>query len=83
MVALIDGTTETVDSAKAYIDQQGYTFPVCFDVKNQANEIYGVNAIPTSFFIVPDGAVLGHATGAITEEGFNEGIRRIMPSETE
>ena len=83
VVALVDGTTETVDTAKAYIAKQGYTFPVYFDEKNQANEIYGVNAIPTSFFIATDGAVLGHGTGALTKQGFEEGIRRILPSATE
>ena len=83
MINVTDGYQETKEDAAKFVEEKGYTFPVYFDVKNQANEIYGVNAIPTSFFIAPDGAVLGHATGAITEEGFNEGIRRILPSETE
>lgn len=83
IVALVDGTTETVESAKAYIEQKKYTFPVYFDTKNQASEIYGVNAIPTTFFIAPDGAVLGYATGAVTEKIFEDGMNRIMPAETE
>ena len=77
VVCLVDGLTETVETGKAYIQEKGYTFPVYFDTTNQANEIYGVNAIPTSFFIAPDGAVLAYCTGALTEENFDEGIRRV------
>lgn len=83
VVCVVDGMTETVESGQAYIDKMGYTFPVYFDTTNQAGSVYGVNAIPTSFFIAPDGAVLGYATGALSEEVFMEGIRRILPAETE
>lgn len=83
VVCVADGTTETVESGQAYIDKMGYTFPVYFDTKDQASSVYGVNVIPTSFFIAPDRAVLGYATGALTEESFTEGIQRILPSATE
>jgi peroxiredoxin len=82
-VALIDGSEETVESAKAYMEKSGYTFPIYFDMSNQVNEVYGVNSIPATFFIAPDGVIVGYASGTLTEDGFDDGINRILPTTSE
>ena len=48
MVNLTDGGRETVDTAKAYIEEQGYTFPIYFDTQQEAAIGYGVVSIPTT-----------------------------------
>ena len=55
MVNMTDGSRETVDAAKAFIEAQGYTFPVYFDTEMDAAITYGVNSIPTTYFIDADG----------------------------
>ena len=38
MVNLTDGTQETMEKAKAYVDGQGYSFPVYFDTKSEGKK---------------------------------------------
>ena len=82
-VCLVDGKTETLETGKVYMKENGYTFPAYFDTSNLATEVYGATAIPTTFFIAADGAVLGYAAGLLTEEEFDEGIQRITSSVSE
>ena len=82
-VALIDGTQETISSAKAYMEKSEYTFPIYFDMTNQANQVYGVNSIPATFFIAPNGVIVGYAGGTLTEDGFDDGISRILSTTNE
>ena len=42
---------------KGFISKNGYTFPVLLDVKDQVVKAYGVEGIPTKFFVGPDGKV--------------------------
>lgn len=42
---------DTVESAHAYIEGEGYTFPVYYDVDNDAVGVYIGNSIPYTFFI--------------------------------
>lgn len=82
-VCIADGKRETVETGKAFMKEGGYTFSAYFDTSNLATEVYGVTAIPTTFFIAPDNMVLGYAAGLLTEEGLDEGIRRITSSVSE
>ena len=42
MVNMTDGSRETVETASEYIDKQGYTFPVYYDVTYSAAEAYNM-----------------------------------------
>ena len=68
MVNAIGARGETVDTAKAFIEQSGYTFPVYYDVDHEATYAYGIYSYPTTFFIHADGTVAGYASGAMSEE---------------
>ena len=50
-VNLTDGRSETVESASAYIAQEGYTFPVFFDTDQETATQCGISSIPATFFI--------------------------------
>jgi len=77
MVNLVDGARETRESGKAYIAQQGYTFPIFFDMDGEASIAYGVRAIPATYFINAEGFVLAHAGGMIDAETLRHGISLI------
>ena len=77
MVNLTDGTQETMEKAKAYVDGQGYSFPVYFDTKSEGAIAYGVYSIPTTFFIDANGDVVAYASGALSKEGLQQGIDMI------
>ncbi len=79
MINMTDGSRETVDSASAFIQKQGYTFPVFFDTQSYAAMTYGVYSLPTTYFINADGYAVAQATGAINEETLQRGIALLTP----
>lgn len=68
MVNLTDGTGETQETAQTFIDEEGYTFPVYFDLDMEGAIAYSVRQIPTSYFIDKEGKVVSKFTGIFTEE---------------
>ena len=78
MVNMTDGSRETIDTAAAFIENRGYDFPVYYDTKQNAAEIYGVYSLPTSYFIDANGTLVTYAKGAITYEMLLEGIGMIQ-----
>lgn len=74
IVNLTDGTGETVESASAYIQEQGYTFPVFYDTTSIAANTYGIRSIPTTFFIDAEGYAIAQYTGAMDGEILQQGI---------
>jgi len=71
------GGRETIGSAKAFIDQKGYTFPVLFDTDSNAANIYSVYSLPTTYFIDAQGYLVAQATGAISGDTLQRGIDMI------
>ena len=68
MVDLTDGSRETVDTAKQFIADQGYSFSVYFDTEYSGAYAYGVNSIPMSLFIDEGGELLAYQIGALSEK---------------
>lgn len=77
MVNLTDGARETMATARAYVDGQGFTFPVFYDTKSEAAMAYGVYSVPTTFFIDAEGNVVAYASGAIDSNTLQKGIDMI------
>ena len=78
MVNLTDGSQETVETASAFIAQQGYTFPVFYDTDQAAAYAYGVYSIPTTYFIDAEGYGVAYASGAISGDVLQQGIDMIL-----
>ena len=74
MVNATDGGRETVDTAKAFISESGYTFPVYFDTSYEAIYAYGVNAFPTTLFIDAEGYLVAYGQGAMSADTLQMGI---------
>lgn len=77
MIDATDGQRETAEGAKAFIEAQGYTFPVYYDTANSAAVAYGAYALPMTFFISADGNSILYASGQINEETLRRGIEMI------
>lgn len=60
---------EREDVVRRYLDESGFTFPVVLDRTGRVAAEYGVRGIPTSFFISPDGTVLGMLVGTREWDG--------------
>ncbi|MBE6541603.1 MAG: TlpA family protein disulfide reductase [Ruminococcaceae bacterium] len=77
MVNMTDGSRETVDRAKEFIESEGYEFPVYFDIWYSAAMTYGVYSLPATYFIDADGNYVAHAVGMIDADILEEGIGMI------
>lgn len=76
MVNMTSGR-ETLNSAKAFISENGYTFPVFYDTDADAATTYRVYSLPTTYFIDSEGYLAAHATGAISADTLQRGIDMI------
>jgi len=76
MVNMTSGR-ETLESAAAFIEEQGYSFPVYYDTDADAAMTYGVYSLPTTLFIDAEGYGIAQATGAINAETLQRGIDMI------
>ena len=81
MVNLTDGVQETQESAQAHIDLMGYTFPVYFDLDSDAAYKYGIQSIPTTFFIDANGNLTAYGEGAMDGDTLKRGISMIYAEE--
>jgi len=81
MVDLVDGSRETVEKGKAYVEEQGFLFPVYFDTEGEAGAAYGISSIPTTIFINEDGFIVNGTQGAMDEEALRLGISGITEGE--
>ena len=74
MVNLTDGAQETVESAREFIAQEGYTFPVYYDTDMSAAITYSVYSIPATYFIDAEGHIVAQASGALDAETLQRGV---------
>ena len=81
MVNCTDGGRETVESAKAFIEEEGYTFPVYFDTTYEAASLYGASSIPLTYFIDANGDLVTYGRGALSADLLQKGIDMIYTEE--
>ena len=78
MVNLTDGYSETVSSAKSFLEGTGYTFPVYFDTLSEGAMTYQVYSIPCTYFLDRNGSLVSRNVGMITGDALRQGIDMIM-----
>ena len=77
MINMTDGSRETIESAKACIEDAGYTFPVYYDTTYSAASVYGVTSLPTTYFIDKEGNIIANGVGALSADSLQQGIELI------
>ena len=77
MINLTDGQRETVESGAAYVEAQGFTFPVYFDSDLDAANNYQVYSVPMTYFLDAEGYAIARASGAIDAATLDRGISMI------
>ena len=73
---------ETQENARAYVEEEGYAFPVLYDLDGDASETYEVYGLPTTYFLDAEGNLIARAGGMIDAETLQQGIAMIAPEET-
>ena len=77
MVNLTDGQRETKEIADAFIAENGYTFPVLYDIDGSGYYAYGLTSIPQTFFVDAEGNIADYRIGMIDEQTLRDGIAKI------
>jgi len=77
MVCLVDGVRETIQRGTVFITEQGFSFPVYFDTRQEGAYAYGIRSIPTTLFIDSEGFAAAGVQGAIDESTLRRGISLI------
>ena len=81
MIDLTDGSRDTVESVKAFIEENGYTFPVYYDSEGIAAYVYGISSIPVTVFVNADGEFVRGYVGALDEEVLEQELTALIGTE--
>lgn len=77
MLNVTDNYQETMSTAKKFIENAGYDFPVFYDTKLSAANAYGASGLPMTVFIDKNGNVATYASGMLSAENLSKGINLI------
>ncbi len=78
MVNLTDNAQETLDSAKNFLANNSYRFPVFFDTQLSGAIAYGVTGIPATYFIDAEGFLMARANTSLDYDTLARGIGMIL-----
>ncbi|MBR4579185.1 MAG: TlpA family protein disulfide reductase [Oscillospiraceae bacterium] len=67
MVDLTDGSRETEEGVRDFLEENGYSFPVYLDTEYDGAESYGVSSIPMTILVDARGNILGGQIGAVAD----------------
>ena len=74
MINLADGSRETREKAMQYVKEQGFSFPLYFDLDQEAAARYSLTSIPMTVFVDRDGYIVSSVIGVVDQETLQSGI---------
>lgn len=77
MVNATDGINETQEKASKYVEYENYTFPVYYDLKQEAITKYGISGFPTTIFIDKDFNIVTIYPSMLTKQKLIQYINKI------
>ena len=72
MVNMTSGDNKS--DAKEFIKNEGYTFPVFYDIYGEAAYMYQAQSLPMTIFIDKNGDMVTYGVGALDKETLQKGI---------
>lgn len=69
---------ETEESGRAYVEEQGFTFPVYYDKEMDAVITYGIQAFPTTYILNSNGELVTGGSGMISKATLQELLNEVM-----
>lgn len=81
MINLTDGVQETQEGVRDFLAENGFAFPVYYDLDSAAAMTYGVYSIPVTAFVDAEGMFLGGYIGTLSEETLNAALERLAAGE--
>ncbi len=72
------GNEKSAEDIAAFLDENGYTYPVVMDTTGDLFTEYGIYAFPTTFMIDREGNVFGYASGQLSYDMMKDIITQTM-----
>lgn len=72
------GGESSAEEIAAFLEENGYTYPVLMDEGGELFMQYGIYSYPTTFMIDKEGNVFGYASGQLTEDFMRDIIRQTV-----
>lgn len=72
------GQEGSAEDIAAFLETNGYTYPVVMDDTGTLFYQYGISAYPTTFMIDPEGNVFGYVQGAVSREIMDDIVEQTM-----
>ena len=72
---------EIRSNGEEYVESQGFTFPVYYDITGEAAEKYGIIYIPSTFLIDRNGELVGQVEGSMSKDDLNRCISIVKGEE--
>jgi len=69
---------ETIEVARTFVEESGYTFPVYFDTTLEAASLYGASTIPTTFALDRNGRVYSYAKAVLSEDALVSVLDKLL-----
>lgn len=80
---MVDGVGcmgETEESGRIYVEEQGFTFPVYYDLRMEAVTNYGIRAFPTTYILNSEGQLVTGGSGMISKDVLKELLSQVLES---
>ncbi len=71
VVVLAVNVGEDAETAKAYLDENGYSMPAFIDPEGELAGTFGIRGFPTTFFISPDYELYLYQPGLLEQEALD------------
>ncbi len=68
----------TQEEIEAFLEENGYTYPVLMDTTGSLFSSYGISAFPTTFLITEEGRVFGYIPGAVDRAFMDSAVEQTM-----
>ena len=72
------GSEKDEAGIKAFMIENGYTYPVLMDKKGELFRAYGIRAIPTTYMIDRNGNLAGRVQGALSAENLERIVKQVL-----
>ena len=69
---------KNIDGIKAFLEENGYTYPVLMDDGGYTFGAYRISSLPTTFMIDKEGNVFGYVQGGLTQEAMESIIEQTI-----
>ena len=78
LVVLGVNVGDTAEDAAAFMEENGYTYPVAMDTTGEVFAAYGVRAFPTTFMIDREGNVFGYVESTLTRDIMDSIVQKTL-----